>query len=71
MRDMQENVLEEAETAKKDSLDARRYRRLRVLGVAPDGSKHLQEGNVMRFSNLDEYVDRDIRFMPSRGEAKA
>lgn len=51
-----------------DNLDARRYRRLRVLGVAPDGSKHLEEGRVMRFTNLDEYTDRDLRFMPSRGE---
>lgn len=50
-------------------LDALRYRRLRVLGVAPDGTKHLREGCVMRFTNLDEFVDHDIRITPSRGEA--
>lgn len=53
-----------------DKLDAKRYRRLRVLGVAPHGSKHLEEGNVMRFTNLDDYTDRDLRFVPSRGESQ-
>jgi hypothetical protein len=74
MRDRQMSEVEEMETANDlandDRLDAQRYRRLRVLGVAPSGSKHLEEGNVLRFTNLDEYTDRDIRVMPSRGEAR-
>ena len=51
--------------------DARRYRRLQILGVATgaEWDRHLQNGTVMRFSNLDEFVDADIRRMPSRGEA--
>lgn len=49
--------------------DARRYRRLRVLGCAPYGTTHLGTSTVMRFSNLDEHVDADIDVHPSRGEA--
>ena len=78
MSDRSISETEEMETAadlaadeQADALDARRYRRLRVLGVAPSGSKHLEESNVMRFTNLDQYTDRDLRFIPSRGEAKA
>jgi hypothetical protein len=51
------------------SVDARRYHRLRVLGCAPAYSKHLQDGSVLRFTNLDEFVDADIERQPSRGEA--
>ncbi len=52
-----------------DSVDAARYRRLRVLGVAPAYTDHLKNGNVMRFTNLDEFVDKDLAWTPSRGEA--
>jgi hypothetical protein len=52
-----------------DELDARRYRRLQVLGCAPYGSTNLESGTVQRFSNLDAFVDADIKGHPSRGEA--
>jgi hypothetical protein len=52
-----------------DSVDAARYRRLRVLGVAPAYTEHLNNGDVLRFTNLDEFIDRDISWTPSRGEA--
>lgn len=50
--------------------DADRYARLRVLGCAPGGSPHLEDGNVLCFTNLDAYVDTDIAAHPSRGEAR-
>jgi hypothetical protein len=49
-------------------LDAARYQRLRVLGCAPMDTKQLASGTVMRFTNLDEFVDSDLRVVPSRGE---
>lgn len=49
--------------------DARRYQRLRVLGCAPSYTTHLQNGMVLRFTNLDEFVDSDLKSNPSRGEA--
>ena len=51
--------------------DARRYRRLQILGVATGAEfdTHLRTGTVMRFSNLDEFVDEDLKWHPSRGEA--
>lgn len=51
-----------------DDLDGRRYRRLRVLGVAPAQTEHLKNGNVLRFTNLDEFVDSDLSNYV-RGEA--
>lgn len=51
-----------------DARDAARYRRLQVLGAAPGGSKHLDNGTVLRFSGLDAAVDADLRAHPSRGE---
>lgn len=48
--------------------DALRYRRLQILGVAPAGSTELKLGLVMRFTNLDAFVDADIKAQPSRGE---
>lgn len=54
-----------------DSRDARRYRRLQVLGAAPFGSDELEHGNVLRFTNLDVFVDGDIAAHPSRGESAA
>ncbi len=48
--------------------DARRYRRLRILGTAPGGSNHLEMKTVLCFSNLDNFVDRDLSDHPSRGE---
>jgi hypothetical protein len=48
--------------------DALRYRRLQILGVAPYGSTELKLGLVMRFTNLDNFVDADIKAHPSRGE---
>ena len=49
--------------------DARRYRRLQVLGCAPSTSKQLGNGTVLCFTNLDEFVDADLKAVPSRGEA--
>lgn len=48
--------------------DARRYRRLRVLGAAPFGSDLLETGGVMCFTSLDAFIDEDLRAHPSRGE---
>lgn len=53
-----------------DALDAKRYRRLQVLGCAPSTSKQLENGTVLCFTNLDEFVDADIKAVPSRGEAQ-
>ena len=50
-------------------LDAKRYRRLQVLGCATSTSKQLENGTVLCFTNLDEFVDVDIKAVPSRGEA--
>lgn len=50
--------------------DAARYWRLRLLGCAPMESKQLENGTVLRFSNLDEFVDHDIKIYSSRGEAE-
>lgn len=49
--------------------DARRYRRLQVLGCAVMDTKQLQTGTVVRFTGLDAIVDRDLAIYPSRGEA--
>lgn len=49
--------------------DARRYRRLRVLGCAPDSTQHLKHGHVMRFTNLDNFLDEDLANY-DRGEVK-
>lgn len=47
--------------------DARRYRRLQILGCAVD-DHHLKAGTVSRFTNLDTIVDADLNAHPSRGE---
>lgn len=60
---------EPVQSCSAESVDATRYRRLRVLGVAPAYTDHLKNGDVMRFTNLDEFVDKDIAWTPSRGEA--
>lgn len=49
--------------------DARRYRRLQILGCAPGGSHELEQGHVLRFTNLDKVIDDDLKIHPSRGEA--
>lgn len=49
--------------------DARRYRRLQILGCAPSTSSQLDQGTVLAFTNLDAFVDEDLRVHPSRGEA--
>lgn len=49
--------------------DARRYRRLQILGAAPYGSRQLENGTVLCFTNLDAFVDADLKRMPDRGEA--
>lgn len=51
-----------------DALDAKRYRRLRVIGAAPSSSVHLENRTCLRFTNLDAFVDGDIKIHPSRGE---
>lgn len=48
--------------------DAMRYRRLRVLGAAPGGSIHEEQGTVLRFTNLDEAMDADLERERTRGE---
>lgn len=57
--------------APEPGLDARRYQRLRILGAAPGYSPQLEAGNVLCFTNLDDYVDRDLALHPSRGEFRA
>jgi len=49
--------------------DAKRYRRLQILGAAPGGSKQLDQGTVLCFTNLDAFIDHDLELHPSRGEA--
>lgn len=49
--------------------DARRYRRLQILGCAVMDTRQLAEGSVSRFSHLDKIVDDDLKARPSRGEA--
>lgn len=51
------------------AVEARRYRRLQILGAAPFGSKNLDTGTVLRFQSLDAFVDADISAHPSRGES--
>lgn len=34
-------------------------------------SKNLDEGTVLCFTNLDKFVDEDMRVQPSRGEFRA
>ncbi len=53
------------------ALDAARYQRLRILGCAPGYTAHLERGEVLRFTNLDQFVDADLAIQPSRGEAKS
>lgn len=50
-----------------DTLDAKRYRRLQILGCSPYAAA--MPGTVLRFSNLDRFLDDDIRAHASRGEA--
>lgn len=47
------------------ALDAARYRRLRILGATPSTSQPL---TVLRFPNLDDFIDADIKRQVSRGE---
>lgn len=49
--------------------DARRYRRLQILGCAVCGTPELEDGVVSRFSNLDKILDDDLKLHASRGEA--
>lgn len=49
--------------------DAKRYRRLQILGCAVMDTPQLFDGTVSRFTNLDQTVDADLRNCPSRGEA--
>jgi hypothetical protein len=53
-----------------DDRDARRYRRLRVLGAAPSTSRQLKQGTVLITTNLDAFIDEDLRIRPSRGEVQ-
>lgn len=54
-----------------DSINAKRYERLRVLGCALGGSTQLESGIVSCFTNLDDLVDADLAAHPSRGEARS
>lgn len=52
--------------------DALRYRRLRLLGCSaalPGATEHLARGLVLRFTNLDEFIDADLRAHPERGDS--
>ncbi|MFA5899410.1 MAG: hypothetical protein WC829_09900 [Hyphomicrobium sp.] len=51
-----------------DAGDGVRYRRLRVLGCAPMLSENLEQGTVLRFTNLDSFVDADLTNYPERGD---
>lgn len=59
-----------------EQIDARRYQRLRILGARPyrdimtDPGSLTDSGLMLRFTNLDEFVDRDIEQVPHRGEVK-
>jgi len=57
-------ALESAQT------DVRRYRRLQVLGAAPYGSIELNNATVLRFTNLDAYIDADLATIPNRGDVR-
>lgn len=48
--------------------DAKRYRRLRLLGAAPCETEELLRGTVLRFQSLDMFVDEDLNSHKSRGE---
>lgn len=48
--------------------DGVRYRRLRLLGCAPTESENLKNGTVLRFTNLDRFVDADLVNYPNRGD---
>ena len=48
--------------------NAKRYERLRIVGCAPLGHEVLNQSLVIRFQSLDEWVDSDIKSVPSRGE---
>lgn len=50
------------------ALDARRYRRLQVLGCAVMNTPQLEKGLVSRWTNLDAIIDADLKAHPSRGE---
>ncbi len=58
------DLVDEVTKAKQESAalkeDARRYRRLRVLGCAPAGTKQLEAATVLRFTNLDGFVDSEL-----------
>ena len=56
------------------AVDARRYRRLRVIGAALGDTEKVEGAQVgvsfvKRFQNLDEALDHDLRVHASRGEA--
>lgn len=46
--------------------DAKRYRRLRILGCAPVDTVQLEDGTVIRCQALDAFIDADLRLAPSR-----
>lgn len=62
-----ELVFGEAQTVEPVA-DGVRYRRLRLLGCAPTESENLKNGTVLRFTNLDRFVDADLVNYPNRGD---
>jgi hypothetical protein len=56
-----------AHIVRRDAQDAARYRRLRVLGVP----RTTDNSEMLRFTNLDAFVDDDLHAHPSRGEARS
>lgn len=65
------DVTESARTEWSDIIrDARRYRRLQILGAAVHDTSQLANGTVVRFSGLDKIIDKDLAMHPSRGEAE-
>lgn len=66
---IQQALEDAARRTERDTIDARRYRRLQILGCAPYGSRNLDNGTVLRATGLDDFVDADMAVHSSRGEA--
>jgi len=55
------DLVEKASEADALVRDAERYRHLQIIGCAPFDTPSLANGTVMRFSNLDAFVDEQLR----------
>lgn len=70
IRELEDLNFELSKSWREAMIDAKRYRRLRVLGAAPSTWQASVLGTVLCFTNLDSFLDADIQAHPSRGEAK-